>query len=56
MDPRAMADRETIKNLREALENLLGIMDSPLGRRKLPGDFSAEAIAIARKAVADSYA
>jgi hypothetical protein len=34
----------------EALENMLGVFDSPLARRRMPGDFAAEVIRVARAA------
>lgn len=40
------------KDMYEALENLLGAFDTPIGRRKMPGDFSKEAIESAHAAMA----
>lgn len=38
--------------LRDAVENLLGVFDTPLRRMKMPSDFGDEAIATARAALA----
>jgi len=42
----------TAPELYDAVLNLLGVLDTPIARRKLGGDFSAEAIAGARAVLA----
>jgi hypothetical protein len=41
--------KETKKELLDCIHNLMAILDSPLGRRRFPDQFSKEACEIGRK-------
>lgn len=39
------------EKLTESLENLMGVLDTPIGRRKMDDDFTKEALLIARELI-----
>jgi hypothetical protein len=48
-DPKLVA---AAPELYDAVSNLLGVVDTPIARRKLGGDFLGESVSIARAALA----
>lgn len=49
------AENSKVERLREALQNMMGVYDTPLSRRRFPpDDFMTEALVIARAALKET--